>query len=60
MSKVILGGVLQSFPKHIGCRIYSEEMFSKALDELKHRILMDGRTNKLNKINEKIKNNRKT
>ena len=57
MSKIILGGVLQTFPKNIGGRVYSEDLFQKALEDLKHKMLLNDRINKINKLNEKIKGN---
>lgn len=55
--KIVLEGVLVEFDtykSHSG-RIYSEEVFEKHLEELKHKIKMESRLNKINKINERIK-----
>jgi hypothetical protein len=54
----ILEGVFVEFDtykSHSG-RIYPEEVFQRQLEELKHKMIMESRFNKINKLNERIKN----
>jgi len=54
--RVVLKGVFQEFDKWNRCRsrfYYTEEEFQEQLEELKHKILMEDRIKKINKICQK-------
>ena len=61
MSKVILEGVFVECGNNRSRSkfYYTEEEFDKHLEILKHEMIMEGRLNKINRLNEKIKNNDK-
>lgn len=55
---IVLEGVFAEFNKGNG-RIYPRDFWEREMERLRHEILIKDRRNKLDKINEKIKNNNK-